>query len=140
MSHQSSVDDRAFRCAFEACAVAPPDFGHDAHVRLAYVYLCEGSVDEAVSRMKSSLRRFLAHVGAPPSKYHETITRAWVMAVRHFMEQSDDCRSADAFMHRHPQLLDPKIMLSHYSASLLFSQRARSAFVEPDIQAIPQYA
>ena len=34
-------------------------------------------------------------------------------------------RSADDFIERNPQLLDTKIMLTHYSADLLFSDQAR---------------
>lgn len=140
MQHAASSQDRGFREAFEACEVAPAAFDHAAHVRLAYVYLCDADVDEAAGRMKMALHRFLAHIGAPPAKYHETITRAWIMAVRHFMAQSQGCPSAEVFMRRHPQLLDTRIMLTHYSAIRLFSHRARTSFIEPDIQAIPHYA
>ena len=35
-------------------------------------------------------------------------------------------------------LLDPKIMLTHYSAERLFSPEARAEFVEPDIDPIPR--
>lgn len=138
MKHQPSADDRLFLRAFEACQVAPADFDHAAHVRLAYVYLCEQSVDTAVERMKKALLVFLAHLGASPGKYHETITRAWVMAVAHFMANSVPCDSASAFMAANPQLLDSRIMLTHYSAEVLFSPEARQSFVKPDLQSIPE--
>ena len=137
MSHQIANDDLEFRRGFEAFKVKPNDFDHPAHVRLAYIYLCEHSVDGAAERMKQSLLAFLAHLGVGESKYHETITRAWVMAVNHFMVQSPDCSSAAAFIARNPQLLDSKIMLTHYSAEVLFGANARSTFVSPDIQSIP---
>jgi hypothetical protein len=139
MKHQISADDRAFVRAFEACEVKPEAFDHPAHVRLAYIYLCEHPVDASVDRMKRALLAFLAHLGVPPGKYHETITRAWVMAVAHFMASSVPCDSAAAFMTRCPRLLDSKIMLTHYSAEVLFSPKAREAFVEPDVQAIPRH-
>jgi len=134
----TSGDDREFLGAFEACEVAPEDFGHAAHVRLAYIYLCGHSVDESVARMKAALLAFLAHLGVGPAKYHETITRAWVMAVAHFMDRGRTFDSAAAFMAAYPQLLDSRIMLTHYSAEVLFSQEARQAFVEPDIESIPR--
>ena len=81
MTHRASDEDDRFRKAFESQQIEPAAFDHGAHVRLAYVYLCEDSVDGAVLRMKAALLAFLAHLGADPSKYHETITRAWVMAV-----------------------------------------------------------
>jgi RimJ/RimL family protein N-acetyltransferase len=138
MEHRLSREDLAFRRAFEACQTAPADFDHAAHVRLAYSYLCENSLEESVQRMKSSLMAFLRHYGIGESKYHETLTRAWIMAVNHFMQQSSaSADSAASFIASNSQLLDSKIMLTHYSAEVLFSAAARQAFVQPDIQSIP---
>ena len=137
--HEPSADDLAFRRGFEALQVAPAAFDHPAHVRLAYVYLCEaGSVDEATRRMKEALLAFLAHLGIGEGKYHETMTRAWVMGVDHFMTRAGvTYASAASFMSTNPELLDSRIMLTHYSAELLFSADARRAFVQPDLQSIP---
>ena len=137
MKHRASEEDDRFRNAFESQQIEPAAFDHAAHVRLAYVYLCENSVDGAVAKMKGSLLAFLTHLGADLSKYHETITRAWVMAVDHFMNQSSDCASCADLVRINPQLLDSKIMLTHYSADVLFSAEARRAFVEPNVQSIP---
>lgn len=140
MTHRASTADQEFRCAFEAFEIAPGDFGHRGHVRLAYVYLCDSTVEEAHSRMKQALLAFLAHLGVGDSKYHETITRAWILAVRHFMARTPVSASADDFIDQNPILLDSKIMLSHYSAELLFSTDARGRFVEPDLEAIPVHS
>ena len=51
-----------------------------------------------------------------------------------------EASSADDFMARNPLLLDSKIMLTHYSADLLFSDQARAEFVEPDLDPIPRHA
>ncbi len=136
-THRVSEEDARFRRAFEALEVAPAEFDHAAHVRLAYVYLCEGGVEAAVEQMKRALLAFIAHVGADPVKYHATITRAWVMAVDHFMNKSEACGSYAEFVRINPRLLDSRIMLTHYSAELLFSPAARTSFVAPDIQSIP---
>ena len=101
------------------------------------ICLCESDVDGAAARMKAALLAFLAHLGVSDSKYHETITRAWVMAVDHFMKQSDACASYADLVRLNPPLLNSKIMLTHYSADVLFSPAARQAFVEPNIQSIP---
>ena len=50
-----------------------------------------------------------------------------------------NCASAAVFMEANPRLLDPKIMLTHYSAEVLFSPTARQSFVRPDIQSIPEH-
>lgn len=135
-SHQASNEDRQFRLAFEACTIAPSEFNHQAHVRLAYVYLTEGDADSAIQKMRGALLNFLQHNGIPRSKFHETLTRAWVLAVQHFMNRSASTSAAD-FIAKNPELLDSKIMLTHYSASVLFSADARACFVEPDLDPIP---
>jgi hypothetical protein len=135
--HTASADDQAFARAFEACAIPPGEFDHAAHVRLAYVCLCESPVESAVDRMRTALCAFLAHVGADPAKYHETLTRAWILAVAHFMDGAAPCGSAAAFVDQNPRLLDTGIMLTHYSADRLVSAQAREDFVEPDVSPIP---
>jgi hypothetical protein len=139
MPHRTSEADLAFRQRFESRQVLPGEFDHRAHIRLAYVYLVAGSTDQAYKAMRTSLHGFLQHHNIAADKYHDTLTRAWVMAVRHFMEKTGSVESADELMDHNPQMLDSKIMLTHYSAELLFSGEARQRFVQPDIQAIPDY-
>jgi hypothetical protein len=136
-SHELSPDDRNFRTAFESLTVAPSQFNHEAHVRLAYIYLVESDVESAVQRMREALLNFIEHNRIPRSKFHETITRSWVLAVRHFMNKSSSTSFHD-FIAKSQVLLDSKIMLTHYSASVLFSSDARASFVEPDLDPIPQ--
>ncbi len=138
MKHELSQVDREFRMAFEAGAYAPADFSHRAHIRLAYVYLVDCDVNLALERMRAALVTFLCRNDIPASKYHETLTRAWVLAVDHFMHRGS-ATSADDFIDRNPVLLDSKIMLTHYSAGLLFSDAARGEFVEPDLDPIPRH-
>jgi len=136
-NHHLSDADRTFREDFTLGRVTPAQFDHRAHVRLAYILLAEAEVDTAADRMRAELLAFIARNGVDPAKYHETITRAWILAVRHFMDRTSGRGSADEFIDANPILLDPKIMLTHYSAELLFSANARAQFVEPDLQRIP---
>jgi hypothetical protein len=138
MPHDASDADHIFRSDFIAGRITPAQFNHRAHVRLAYVLLTEQGVDEAAGKLRSALHAFLAHHGIDAARYHETMTRAWILAVRHFMDRTEQSASADEFIDANPELLDSNIMLTHYSAALLFSPEARSAFVEPDIQRIPR--
>ncbi len=139
MTALASASDVQFRNDFECGRVSPADFRHRDHLRLAYVYLFEGTADNAIARMRCALQDFLRTNGVPDGKYHETMTAAWILAVRHFMEITDDPTSFDAFIDSDPRLLDTEIMLSHYTKSLLLSDAARTGFVEPDIQDIPRH-
>lgn len=139
MNHRVSAEDRVFRTEFESCQFPPARFNHRAHIRLAYVYLAEHDTDTAHRLMQQALLGFLRFHGVDLSKYHETMTRAWIMAVRHFMESSPDSESSDVFIETNPRMLDAKIMMTHYSAEVLFSEEARARFVEPDLSPIPMY-
>lgn len=136
-AHQLSPDDRAFLSAFATGAMAPAQFDHEAHVRLAYGFLADAEVEAAVRQMRDALRDFLRRHQIPPEKFHETMTRAWILAVRHFMDRGASTSFQD-FITRHPELLDTRIMLTHYSAAALFSPEARAAFREPDLEPIPR--
>lgn len=137
MSHRPSTDDLRFRVEFESGHFLPAAFDHRAHVRLAYVHLCESGPDAAHGNIRESLHTFLTRHGIDPAKYHETLTQAWVQAVRHFMDRNPGTESADEFMAGSPRLFETDIMLTHYSREVLFSDAARKTFVAPDREPIP---
>jgi hypothetical protein len=132
----ASRSDLEFMRTFEAGDLPACDFNHFAHLRLAYAYLCQGDLECAQLRMREALLAFLDAKEIPRMKFHETMTRAWVMAVSHFMNRGSSASFAE-FIANSAQLLDTRVMLTHYSAAALFSDRARAAFLEPDLERIP---
>ena len=42
-----------------------------------------------------------------------------------------------AFLEAHPELLRRDLLSAHYSEGLLFSERARDSFLEPDLAPLP---
>ena len=139
MKHQLSELDIKFKFDFEQGSLPLAKFDHRAHIRLAYIYLLGSDTNSAVKNMRVSLCSYLQQNSIDVSKYSETITRAWIIAVRHFIELTDNSVSADDFIDKNERLLDPNIMLSHYSPKVLFSDRARKSFVRPDIEPIPKH-
>jgi hypothetical protein len=135
--HRVSAADRAFVEAFQSGRVRAADFGHREHVRLAYVYLAEGNLELAFRKMRDDLQRFLARHGVGSGKYHETLTKAWMLAVRHRMDRTPGAPSAEAFVQRNPELLRKDLLLAHYSAERLFSEEARTTFAQPDRAPFP---
>ena len=140
MPHRSSTEDRAFLAQFESCTFPVSDFDHRAHLRLAYIYLTEHDTETAHRLMREAIEDFLEHNGVDPAKYHDTVTHAWILAVRHFMKATSGSESADSFIDQNPELLASKIMMTHYSAEVLFSDEARAQFVEPDLGPIPRHS
>ena len=139
MSQALSPDDRRFSEDFTAGRIEPGAFDHRAHIRLAYSLLAEHDTETALTLMRGALQAFIRHNNVPVAKYHETLTRAWILAVRHFMATSPVAASAAEFIAGNPRMLDAKIMLTHYSAEVLFSTEARARFVEPDLEKIPRH-
>src|SRR5438874_8758115 len=109
------------------------DFHHASHLHVAWVYLTESSsVQQAAKKMRNTLRRFAASAGKP-EKYHETITLFWV----HLLGQAHATGSAktlEELVQANPQLLEKRFPLAYYSAERLFSDYARSTWVEPDLK------
>lgn len=139
MTHRVSTADNDFKNQIE-CGVFPvAEFDHRAHLRLAYIYLLQARcTEQAIERIRAALFGLLKQADIAPSvKYHHTLTQAWVLAVQHFMCCTKSCASAQQFIQQNPQMLDSNIMLSHYSADLLFSDDARQRFIQPNLQAIP---
>jgi hypothetical protein len=109
------------------------DFHHASHLHLAWVYLAESSsVQQAAKKMRHTLRRFAAAAGKP-EKYHETITLFWV----HLLSRAQAASRAerlDDVVHANPQLLEKNFPLAYYSTERLFSDEARTSWVEPDLK------
>jgi hypothetical protein len=132
--------DRQFLDKFESCAVSPAEFRHRDHVRLAYIYLTLNAPEIALQKTRAGLQRFLVHLGAPPERYHETITRAWLLAIEHFMREAGETKSFEQFAALSPRLLVEGAMETHYTRELLQSEAARQRFLQPDLQPIPPSA
>jgi hypothetical protein len=138
--HQLSAADHEFLGGFEEGTLSPQEFHHREHVRLAYMYLALHGPDGATAKLREALQGYLSQHGIDPAKYHETMTHAWLLAVHHFMVTSPPRTSSDEFIVAQPILLDPRIMLTHYSSKAIKSEEARASFVEPDLDPIPRHS
>ena len=141
MRHRPSTEDRKFLDAFESSNVDPEAFHHEAHLRVAYTYLCDSNPEQAFERFRAALHRMLSHNDIDPSKFHATLTHAWILAVWHFMSETPPSNSFGEFVQSKSNsvMLDPTIMMTHYSEKAMRSDRARQEFVEPDLDPIPRH-
>ncbi len=132
-SGTSPASNRDFVDAFEACAVASENFRHEDHVRLAWIYLRERPLLEAIDRFTASLQRFAAHNGAP-TLYHQTITWAYLLLIHERMQRDNAPRDWLMFRAANPDLFDrkPSILERYYLPETLKSDVARRVFVLPD--------
>lgn len=138
MNPAPMTDDDLWQ-AFHDCRLTPATFRHREHLRIAYLHLARFPLDQAHWKLRRGLMRMLRHLGAPISHHHETLTRAWLMAVDHFINLVGRRENSEAFLSACGCLLNQRIMLTHYRAESLHSPTARRKFVEPDLQPIPRH-
>ena len=119
--------------ALERGEIPNKNFRHASHLHVAWVYLAESSsVQQAANKMRDTLRR-LAEAAGKPDKYNETITLFWV----HLLSSAYAAcgrKRLEEIVHAHPQLLEKNFPLTYYSAERLFSDEARTSWVEPDLK------
>jgi hypothetical protein len=117
--------------AIERCEVPDEGFGHVSHLRVAWVYLHESaSVDEAIDRMASTLRRFAASCGKA-DRYSQSTTVFWmhqIAAARAVMPDAD----CDRLVRAYPRLLDKTLILAYYSGDAAATRSTDSSSGPPD--------
>lgn len=119
--------------AFENATLEPGEFGHEAHVLVAWHYLKELSLLDAIVRFTQLIKRLTRKLGVS-SKYHETITWFYLIKVA---ERIKAAPQADwpAFKAANPDLFawNPSLVDRYYSKALLESDMARRMFLLPDL-------
>lgn len=133
MNSHIYLSDLEFVTRFERGELDPALFTHEAHLRMAWIYLKRSGVSVAAAKMAKDLYRYVSEVGAP-SKYNHTITIAATKIVDHFMQRT----SADGFQEfllKNPRLKNQfrELLKSHYSFDLFNSPAAKATFIEPDL-------
>lgn len=87
-------------------------FGHREHVHLTWLAVSRCGVDTAIELVSAGIQNTARSAGMP-QKYHETMTRAWVVLVGHASTESSTDDFTE-FVARHPELLDTRLLMRHY--------------------------
>jgi hypothetical protein len=118
--------------SFEAGRVPDGGFHHEHHVQVAWHYLSQSPLPQALERFTSGLKRFAAAQGKP-QLYHETITVAYVLLINERVDR-DAGSTWRQFAAANADLLawNPSILDRYYTPETLWSDRARRTFVMPD--------
>lgn len=134
------TDDETFLAEFEACRWPLSKWHHRDHIKLAYLYLCRYSFDEALSKIRDGLKAHNAvHQlqNLPTSGYHETMTCAWLCLVQFAICEYGRTVNADEFYESHPELSQKKTLRLFYSCERFMSPEAKTTFCKPDLTAFP---
>ena len=127
------MDDASLVRLFEAGEVPADGFHHRDHVRVAWWYLREAPLPEALMRFAEGLKRFALAQGKP-DLYHQTITTAYVLLINERLDAGGRALAWDEFAARNADLLmwKPSILTRYYRDETLSSARAKRTFVMPD--------
>jgi hypothetical protein len=87
---------------FEASAIDPACFDHEAHVYVGWLYVTTYPIDDAIARFDAALRRLTDKIGAT-AKYNAMIT--WLF-LKLIAERARTGESWPAFRTRNADLLD----------------------------------
>src|ERR1044071_6077747 len=91
------LGDAELIARFESLAMAPADFRHREHVRLAYAMLRSADFGDAAVRYRAALRRFAAAAGVP-DRYHETLTWAYLAVIARRMAEDPSAATSVDFV------------------------------------------
>jgi hypothetical protein len=121
---------------FEQGRMPGGSFHHADHIRVAFTYLSEFSVLEALQRFCAALKRFATAQGKP-DLYHETITWAYLFLIRERMLRIEHRQTWEEFAAANQDLLTWErgksgILSQYYETETLASSVARMTFLLPD--------
>lgn len=131
-----TLTDAQFLAAFESGTLSAADFHHRDHLRMAWLYCARLSTDAAATRVLDTLLHFATAQGAAQI-FHVTLTDAWIRLVGAALSDAPSAEGFDAFLERHPHLLDKALPQRHFSPALLSSAEAKQSLVPPDRLALP---
>ena len=118
----------------EMCSTGIDDFPHRHHLVVATWYLNNSTVPEALSKMRNSILNFLKHHGIT-GKYNETITLFWIIMVENRLKELAAGTSLVGRTNAVIETLgDSRLMFEYYSKELLWSEKAISGWVHPDLK------
>lgn len=114
---------------FEAGTVDPAAFGHREHLFVAWCYLKDLSLEDALARYVKYLRALTIKLGVP-QKFHATITWTFMLLLDEAMQKDREV-TFETLLVRHPELLEKRTLLRLYDQSQLDSAEARERYVLP---------
>ena len=140
MKYKDESEIASVVCGFENASVSRDKWKHAEHLTVALHYLCLYDTDTATDKMRSGLFKLLGAFEVDLSKempYHETLTVFWMRKVAEF----NASKNGDSLLDKANELVatyDKDYPLKFYTREYLFSDDARAAFVEGDLELTEQ--
>lgn len=121
--------------SFEETTISRDAWRHAEHLTVAMHYLLHHDIDTATEKMRSGIFKLLKAFEVDLTKempYHETLTVFWMRTVKDFLEGSMETSPLDR-ANEMVEKFDKDYPMKFYSRDCLFSDEARTKFVEGDL-------
>ena len=127
--------DLQLRRQFEDKTLQNAAFRHREHVRLTWGYLT-GEPPRAVEQRLCGALLDLATSHGVAQRFHHTLTVVWVRLIESARRSRPDM-PFDALVEACPWLLDKDAPLAYYTRERLYSEDARTRWVDPNLKRLP---
>lgn len=129
----ASISGADLLARFVDTTLPADQFHHEQHVHVAWLFVREHGMPEALREFTTAIKRFAVAKGAH-GLYHETITWAFLLLIAERQARTN-AATWEEFAAAHPDLLvwKPSILTRYYSKELLASDLARRTFLMPDL-------
>lgn len=126
------MGEHEFLLSVENLELPLAEFSHEAHVRLAWIYLSQNPLPEAMTLFRDTLKKFAAFHGKS-AIYHESITFIYLLLIHDRMKAQGN-ESWPIFLSKNPDLIGhgPGILRKLYTREQLDSSEWRATFRLPD--------
>lgn len=133
MEKHFELSNTEFIQQFEDCTLNPELFTHEAHLRLAWIYIQKYGIETAIEVIRKQIQEYAISLGAS-EKYHETITVASIKAVSFFIKKSES-KTFESFINENKQLKTnfKQLLATHYTTDIFNSESAKKDFLESEL-------
>ena len=133
MEKHWKLSDEEFEEQFSTCNFSPLWFTHEAHLRLAWIYITKYGSEIAFKKYSFQLKQFAKKHNAN-TKYNATVTFASIQIIQHYIEKSNAYDFQD-FINEFPQLKTnfKHLLQTHYSGNIFTSLEAKQQILQPDL-------
>ena len=129
----TAITEQELIAQFESGSLPATAFHHADHVRMAFAYLRQYPLLQALEKFSAALKLF-ANAHGKENLYNETITWAYLFLIHERISRAVQPQSWEEFAEANPDLLMWKngILKRYYAEETLQSDLAKSIFLFPD--------
>lgn len=131
ITNHRQLSDEQFLSQLENGTIDPRLFNHEAHVRMAWLYLNQDGLKPALDSISKVIRQLDQQHGNG-MKYHHTITISFSLIITLLIREKRPVSWED-LIAKNKALSDPKELLTeYYTDKTLYNEGSRTMFILPD--------